>query len=500
MVFSSYEFIFFFLPVVYAVFVVLDRFELRRARLGWLLAASLVFYSWWNPVYLPLIVGSVAFNLFLGRALYRRSKTASASRKRWPLALGVGANLALLAWFKYANFFVETADEVLATGFVLEPITLPLAISFFTFQQIAYLTDSHRGATEPHGALPYAVFVTFFPQLIAGPIIRHNETISQIDRRQGRFRSSSDFAVGSALFTFGLFKKVVLADGIAEFATPVFDAAAAGGAITLLEAWGGALAYTLQIYFDFSGYTDMAIGGARLFGIRLPVNFDSPYRAVSIVNFWQRWHITLSRFLRDYLYIPLGGNRRGTPRRYGNLMATMLLGGLWHGAGWTFVLWGGLHGFYLLANHGWRALRSRLGWQASGSRWARGSCRLITFLCVVVAWVLFRAESLDAAMQLYQGMAGWNGVSVSPTSLFEGWQQIVLTGLLLVLAGAGPNTQELLGDFDPALPGHRPSATAPLGRGLRWRPNARWAVLMAGLAVASILVLERSDEFLYFQF
>ena len=273
--------------------------------------------------------------------------------KRW-LLVAIAANLALLAYYKYAIFFVANAQRLIGHVGPLPEIVLPLGISFFTFTQIAFLVDAHRGLAREYSFTHYTLFVTYFPHLIAGPILHHREMMPQFDRRSTYTLDWDNVAVGLTMFIIGLFKKTVIADDMAAFASPAFDAAAGGTQLTLLEAWGAALAYTFQIYFDFSGYTDMALGASRMFGIVLPLNFRSPYKAANIIDFWRRWHITLSRFLRDYVYIPLGGNRKTVPRRYENLLLTMLVGGLWHGAGWTFVFWGALHGIYLVVNHGWR--------------------------------------------------------------------------------------------------------------------------------------------------
>ena len=291
----------------------------------WLVLASLFFYGWWNPAYLLLIIGSMLFNYYTGVQLSYR-------QNRLFLGIAIALNLALLGYFKYANFFVENISDLAGLGWNIEHIVLPLAISFFTFQQIAYLVDAYRRETSEYNFLHYALFVSFFPQLISGPIVHHKEMLPQFIRETARFIEYRHLAIGISVFILGLFKKVVVADSLAPYSIEAFNAVAAGEMLTFFEAWKGALAYTFQLYFDFSGYSDMAIGLAMLFGIRLPLNFDSPYKANSVIEFWQRWHITLSRFLRDYLYIPLGGNRKGQKRRYLNLMITMLLGGLWHGA------------------------------------------------------------------------------------------------------------------------------------------------------------------------
>ena len=411
MLFNSYEFLFLFLPITLIVFFAIARTDKRMAS-TWLVGASLFFYGWWNPAYLGIILCSILFNFVVGSVL-------NDDNEKWPrkmvLTCGIVANLVLLGYYKYANFFVDSANAVLGDVFLLDSILLPLAISFFTFQQIAYLIDTYRGETKELDFLHYCLFVTFFPQLIAGPIVHHKEMLSQFARASLYSVNIRRHAVGYTIFTLGLFKKVVLADGIAAYATPAFYAADSGIALTLFEAWTGSLAYTLQLYFDFSGYSDMAIGLARMFGIRLPLNFNSPYKATSIIDFWRRWHMTLSRFMRDYVYIPLGGNKRGIiGSQRTNLMATMLLGGLWHGAGWNFLFWGGLHGCYVIINNKWRA--SHTGKAAATAReklfgWS------ITFIAVVFAWVPFRAETMEGTKNMIFGMLGFNGISLDPSAL-----------------------------------------------------------------------------------
>jgi alginate O-acetyltransferase complex protein AlgI len=416
------------------------------------------------------------------------------------LAVAITANLLLLGYFKYANFFLAA----FGTEWSLGAVILPLGISFYTFTQIAYLVDIYRA--EPAGASysKYLLFVTVFPHLIAGPILHHREIMPQFGRRITP--TAENFAIGLTIFAIGLFKKVMLADGVAPYASPVFDAAAQGQPITFLEAWGGALAYTLQLYFDFSGYSDMAIGLARLFGITFPINFASPYKATSIIEFWRRWHITLSRFLRDYLYIALGGNRHGSMRRYVNLMVTMLLGGLWHGAGWTFIIWGGLHGLYLVINHLWRAAGLRIG-----SDLLSGA---ITFVAVVAAWVFFRAASVDAALNILSGMAGLHGLVLPAEwqaklawlpaiahfafadlgATFRGREELQTLAALLLLTWLAPNTQQLMRGFAPTL-----GEIGGAGR-LTWKPSFGWAVAIAALTALPLLHLNRVSEFLYYQF
>jgi alginate O-acetyltransferase complex protein AlgI len=350
MLFNSYTFIFIFLPITLLVFFSIGGKGHHRIAIAWLVAASLFFYGWWNPAYLSLILGSILFNYAVGVALSNLQAQSSASHltKKIILSFGILVNLFLLAYFKYANFFVDNLNSLSGSNFHLQTIILPLAISFFTFQQITYLVDAYKGETREYNFLHYCLFVTFFPQLIAGPIVHHREMLPQFVKNTIYKFNHQHLAIGLTIFFIGLFKKVVLADGVAVYATPVFEAAEQGVMLTFFEAWAGALAYTFQLYFDFSGYSDMAIGIARMFGIRLPLNFNSPYKSVNIIEFWRRWHITLSRFLRDYLYIPLGGNRKGKFRRYINLMITMLLGGLWHG--WLDICYVGSFAWFLFNN------------------------------------------------------------------------------------------------------------------------------------------------------
>jgi alginate O-acetyltransferase complex protein AlgI len=520
MLFNSYEFILLFLPTVLLCFHLIGKRGHHRVAIAWLICASLFFYGWWNPAYLLLMLFSILFNYSVGISLSNTSGRKLLSKTI--LTIGVSANLAILGYFKYANFFVDNLNALSGTNLILNEVILPLAISFFTFQQIAYLVDAYRGKTKEYNFLHYCLFVTFFPQLIAGPIVHHKEMLPQFAKDAVYKLRSKHLAIGLTIFALGLFKKVVLADGVSIYATPVFDAAEAGVMLTFFEAWGGALAYTFQLYFDFSGYSDMAIGIARMFGIRLPLNFNSPYKATSIIDFWRRWHITLSRFLRDYLYISLGGSRKGKIRRHINLMITMILGGLWHGAGWTFILWGGLHGFYLIVNHGWRALfnnrkNTRLG---SFCAWA------ITFLMVVISWVPFRAESIFGANNLLQAMAGVNGISL-PMSLdstfvnyglsslvnlftFNGMFNNALYGdnfvaicwifLLLLISTFFPNTQQLMRNHKPAFETYKGEVTRWSYKWIEWEKTTSWALFTSIILTISILSLSGESEFLYFQF
>jgi D-alanyl-lipoteichoic acid acyltransferase DltB (MBOAT superfamily) len=491
MLFNSFVFAFLFLPIVLFGCAVFSRAGRRNVTVAWLTLASLFYYGWWNPRYLVLIVGSIAANYLLGRMLRAREP---GSRRPW-LWLGVGGNLALLGYFKYAGFFAENLSRLAGADLSVGAIALPLAISFFTFQQIAYLVDSHRGLAEDHGPLDYALFVTFFPQLIAGPIVHHREMMPQFARRSFELRAD-DLAAGLTFFAIGLFKKAVLADGIAEYSSPVFAAAELGRALGPLDAWGGALGYTLQLYFDFSGYSDMAIGLARMFGIHLPWNFHSPYKAASAIDFWRRWHITLSHFLRDYVYISFGGNRRGPARRYANLFATMLLGGLWHGAGWTFVLWGALHGAFLVTNHAFRALRASIAPDWSGNLATRALARAMTFVAVVFGWVLFRAESYPATLHLWQAMLGAG--SAGPDLVHVDVTVHAAIGAMLAVAWWFPNTQEWMRRAPTGLDIYGQLGTQAT-RWLEWRATPTFAVAIAVLAMAGLYRMMEAgyEEFLY---
>lgn len=517
MLFNSHAFIFLFLPLTLLVFFGLGRVSARLAA-GGLAAASLIFYGWWNPAYVALLLLSIFFNFAAGGAIARAQAAGAARRSFHLLTAAVLANLALLAYYKYANFFVANFNAVTGAGLGFAEVVLPLGISFFTFTQIAFLVDAHQGKAREYNLVHYGLFVTYFPHLIAGPILHHGEMMPQFARREIYKPQHDLIAAGLTLFVLGLAKKVLIADGVAPHVAPVFDAPGAGVTLTMLEAWCGALAYTFQLYFDFSGYSDMAVGLSLLFGVRLPVNFHSPYKAVNVIDFWRRWHMTLSRFLRDYLYVPLGGNRKSRTRRYTNLLLTMLLGGLWHGAGWTFVLWGLLHGVYLVINHGWREFRRRLGHNLHQTTpWGRRAGCLLTFIAVVAGWVLFRAPDVEAATAILRAMAGFNGLvlpevwfaragGVGPALAalgieFGATPALPRTGvlnwiwILLLVVWLAPNTQQIMAVAKPALgvPNEAPSRVC-------WRVSAPWMLLTLALALAVIVNLGRHSEFLYFQF
>jgi D-alanyl-lipoteichoic acid acyltransferase DltB (MBOAT superfamily) len=523
MLFNSFEFLLGFLPVTFVLFFLIGSVS-RRAGAAWLAIASLFFYGWWDPKYVLLLVASITINFSFGLALARTLGCRSDRARGQILFVAIFANLALLSYFKYAGFIFLNINTLTGAKLVIDGVILPLGISFFTFTQIAFLVDTYRGNVREFNFIHYVLFVTYFPHLIAGPVLHHKEMMPQFSQASIYRLDTESVAVGLTVFFIGLFKKVVLADGIAAYATPVFNAADAGVPLTFFEAWGGVLAYSFQIYFDFSGYSDMAVGLSRMFGVRLPINFYSPYQAHNMIEFWRRWHITLSRFLRDYLYIPLGGNRSGTVRRYVNLMVTMLLGGLWHGASWAFVIWGGLHGLYLVVNHGWHAwLRKRGRAIYPRSTWRTVSAIALTFFCVTVAWVFFRATTHTAAFDILQSMFGFRGVSL-PSALvglapwlamlnvrFDGmfhhglaqWSNGMLwLGVLALITWFAPNTQQILDRFTPTLDGHTSRFGGLHWRWYDWKPHWIHAIYIAvlGVTAAACMLVGSYSEFLYFQF
>jgi alginate O-acetyltransferase complex protein AlgI len=402
MLFTTAEFALLFLPLVLLAFFAIGRRSHYWAA-GSVFIASVIFYSFSSLELTVLLLASILFNFIVGTKISKSVERPAA--RRW-MTFGVAMNLAALAYFKYSGFLINHVLAPVTGEIGFSPPTLPVGISFYTFTQIAFLVDAYQKEVKEYRPVHYGLFVTYFPHLIAGPVLHHAQMMPQFREAKTYVFDSANFAAGLGIFLIGLFKKVVIADGVSPCADAVFDAAQAGSVITLGEAWIGALAYTFQLYFDFSGYSDMAIGLSWMLNIRLPFNFNSPYKARNISDFWRRWHMTLSAFLRDYLYIALGGNRRGKLRRYLNLFLTMLLGGLWHGASWTFVFWGGLHGLYLMINHAWQALRRDAQPSQHAALRVAGSVAgwTITFLAVVVGWVFFRAPTFEAAANLLQAM------------------------------------------------------------------------------------------------
>ena len=418
MLFTTAVFALIFLPIVLIGFFWIGRHS-RQGAAVWLLAASVFFYGYWMPEFTLLLLASIVVNFWIGLQLMAANAARRTSRARGWLTAGIVVDLSLLAYFKYANFFIGNVNALLGVQWPMLGVILPIGISFYTFTQIAYLVDTYQGKVTEANPVHYGLFVTYFPHLVAGPVLHHAQMMPQFGRAETYVPDAGRLCAGLLIFGIGLAKKVVGADGISPYADAVFNAADAGQAVTGQEAWLGALSYTLQLYFDFSGYSDMAIGISWMFNVRLPFNFDSPYKATSISDFWRRWHISLSNFLRDYLYIALGGNRKGEVRRYLNLATTMVLGGLWHGASWAFVIWGALHGSFLMINHGFRALVGpRLIERLDASRaWSVASW-LLTMLCVIAAWVFFRAHTHQGALLMLQAMAG-SGAPMESTALWN---------------------------------------------------------------------------------
>ena len=537
MLFNSSDFLFFFLPVVLAGFFVLAGTDRHRMAALWLTGASFFFYGWWNAHYLLLLVASILFNYLVGGWLLRRPS-------KWLLGFGVVANVLLLVYYKYTGFLIATVDQLSGLDWAVPSIVLPLAISFFTFQQIAYLVDAHDGAVNDHDFINYCLFITFFPHLIAGPITHHREMFPQFSDPDVFRPRLQNLAVGFTVFLIGLFKKVAIADTMGEFARPVFAAAATGAPPSFLEAWSGTLSYALQIYFDFSGYTDMAIGLGLMFGISLPPNFDSPFQARNIIEFWSRWHMTLTRFVTAYIYNPvvlrltrwrarngltLPKRGKATPGAFVMLIAfptilSMFIIGIWHGAGWQFGVFGLLHGIYLTINHGWRQVKVRLDFPIDSTHpLAVVPSVLLTFLCVLIALVFFRADNVAAGVTLLASMTGDHGVIVPERLLavpgvsalrdafdlrvanlehFGLTQVLWIAGLLVVVWGL-PNAQQWLRGYRTALVAQtRPSwlqAAFPI---LVWRPASLIGLAVGWLGFFLIIraISAAPTEFLYFQF
>lgn len=499
MLFTAAAFVLLFLPVTLAGFFLVGR-RYRTGAAIWLLLASLFFYGYWMPEFTLLLVVSILINFGIGLRLVASRRVAGvasgAGASRLWLTGGIAFNLGLLGYFKYANFFVSNLGAALGTDLQISHVVLPIGISFYTFTQIAFLVDTWQGKVGETNLVHYGLFVTYFPHLIAGPVLHHAQMMPQFADATIYRPRLAHITGGMAIFAIGLLKKVVLADGVSPYADAVFNPVDAGVSVTTQEAWLGAAAYTVQLYFDFSGYSDMAIGLSWMFNVRLPFNFDSPYRATSIADFWRRWHISLSTFLRDYLYIPLGGNRLGSLRRHVNLFATMVLGGLWHGASWSFVLWGALHGIYLIVNHAIGAALNETALQRIRGSWvwtlfAWG----LTMTAIIVAWVPFRAVTLDGATRILQAMAGFAGPNLTPSLLWNaglnmqvgiGW-----CGLLGLIAVVLPNSNRI----GAALLDHL--------RGAR----LEWQAMTLGLVTCGSLLLvlvntarDAVSAFIYFNF
>lgn len=504
MLFNSFEFLLLFLPVTVLGFYLLAKVGRLPLVLVWLILCSLFFHGYWKASYTWLFVISIVVNYQFGLACLPSALGDKGRRYRKAAIVGgISFNLGLLGYFKYVGFFADIVWQVSGRFFEVGEIVLPLAISFYTFQQIAFLVDTYRGQCPRYTFLQYASYLAFFPHLIAGPIVRHNNLIGQLSSRSIMTFRAENLLSGFAIIMIGLFKKVVLADGAAAYVNPIFFAAGNGTQVGFAEGWMAAILFSFVIYFDFSGYSDIAIGLARLFNVRFPENFASPYKATSVVEFWRRWHITLSHFLREYLYIPLGGNRRGVARRQGNLMLTMLLGGLWHGAAINFVIWGGLHGLYLMVVHAWRHQCNKRGFVNRGVAGLVAS-RVVTYLAVVVAWVFFRATTLDQAGVVLSAMAGLNGfgfhIELPPGLLGNSaLSGLGLCLLLLAVVNVLPNTQQFMRLWHPVLRVVR-ERTKGFARNIVWRPDFPGVCLAAALGVYAMTQIEFVQSFIYFRF
>ena len=458
----------------------------------WLTLASLFFYGWWKPEYLVIIVLSVVANYWLGVAIHLAQHGKIRFSPKFMLGVGVTLNLIALGYYKYANFFVDSVNSVWALHWNVPGIFLPLAISFFTFTQIAYLVDAYHGVTEDYDFLYYALFVTFFPHLIAGPIVSYRRLMPQFAQAETYRFDAGNFAAGLSMFTFGLAKKVIIADNLAALPQMTFDHSTGLATPDLIFAWLGTLAYTLQLYFDFSGYSDMAIGIAKMFNVRFPLNFNSPYKAADISDFWRRWHMTLSQFLRDHIYIPLGGNRCSEPRRYFNLIITMLLGGLWHGAGWNFVIWGGLHGLYLMIHQVWTKAVADVPWAHGRPMVFAG--RVVTLLAVVVGWVFFRSSGLPQAFSVLGAMFHPESVEALKSDLLtimsSSSSHILIPAIFVMVLGFvivffAPNTDEIFRLTERYTSRDKTSIVPPA----LWNFSWRWALSTGSLLTLAILYL-----------
>ena len=489
MLFNSPEFIFVFIPVVLIFASFTQRYISKETNIYLIILSSIFFYGFWNISFVPLLIGSVLFNFLIHKKI----------KNRRFLITGLIINISLLLFFKYTNFFIDNISLILDKQFTHYNIALPLAISFFTFQQIAFIVDSYKNKTTKFSIYEYMLFITFFPQLIAGPIVRFHQFIPQLKSNKLNI-SLDNISIGIVIFSIGLFKKVVLADQLGLVTDNVFFHSSQH-TLSFFESWGGVLAFTFQIYFDFSGYSDMAIGLGQIFGIKLPLNFNSPYKSKSIIDFWRRWHISLSSFLKEYIYIPLGGNKKGTFIKYLNILIVMLVGGVWHGAGWNFILWGLSHGILLIINHEINRNNLKIYLPTFGKQ-------IFTFLLVAINWVLFRSENLMSIKNIYLGMIGQNGFYLdhrlekflpftSSLIVFEGQNigsfdlvgvfYIVISILIISLFS---NTNEIINKKEKSL------------INLKFDFNIRGSIYLATMLFLSILLMLNvpKTEFLYFDF
>lgn len=479
--------------------------------------ASIIFYGWNNYHYVFLLLFSILINFLVGRYIIG---SFSPRKKKYWLCGGVVFNLFLLAYFKYADFLIGNINLISHQPISTLNIALPIGISFFTFTQIAFLVDTYRGLVQKYHVINYALFVTYYPHLIAGPIIHHKEVMPQFDKQGTFLFSYRNFSIGMVMFAIGMFKKTILADHLGVYVSPIYDMPSAH--ISALDAWISSLSYTLELYFDFSGYSDMAIGLSLLIGVKLPINFYSPYKSTNIIEFWRRWNMTLSRFLRDYLYISLGGNRKGPIRRYANLMTTMFLGGLWHGASWTFVAWGCLHGIYLCCNHWWVALKEILGLKKTNSIFMKAISCVLTCLLVMIAWVFFRSPNFMVAHEILSSMfikpiilpgywpipAAIKAVllklhigftSQTTWSVIDPVASFSSVGLIIVslaIVWFMPNSYQIMDKYRPAIPPNWENMKSWIS----WKPGFVGGSIAAIVFTLDVIFIHASSIFLYFRF
>ncbi|CAM3003012.1 MBOAT family O-acyltransferase [Legionella worsleiensis] len=512
MLFNSYQFLFLYLPIVlFGTYLLIYFF--KPGVVPWLLTFSLLFYGWWNPVYLTLLLTSIGFNFIVGKLIVQ---STIQSHKKCYLILGIAANLAALFYFKYMNFFIQNINSLAHTNFNFYNIILPLGISFFTFTQIAFLVDAYYEKVKQFGIFNYSLFVTYFPHLIAGPIIHHKDVMPQFNKilDTKEFPLMRYFMIGLTIFIIGLFKKVCLADTLAPKVNYIFDIPGKGYELSFVDSWMGAIGYTLQLYFDFSGYSEMAIGLSFMIGIKLPINFFSPYKAVNIIDFWRRWHMSLSRFFRDYLYIPLGGSKKGPFRKYLNLFIVMVIVGFWHGAGWTFILWGTYHGTLLILNHSWHTVKNQLISQFDfkiTSGFMKKTIQLLsialTFFCVVIGWVLFRANDFATAHNFYQGMFHYHNYYYGSSGLLTLLNYIFFGLFLLaglIICAFMPNTIELMKSAHAILDSQQVNsinANKSNTLSLIWKPSLAYGLVIGAALYFSLTTISQTPStFLYFNF
>lgn len=546
MLYNSYEFIFLFLPITLIVFYQLGKRNYQKIALVWLILTSFFFYARWNPAYLIFLLGSLAINYSLGVTINNKVQAILSKNlvinDRFFLIIGIIFNLGLLAYFKYANFFVDSINSLVGSNWTLKNLIIPLGISFITFEQIAYLVDTYKGKIKDHNPIHYCLFIGFFPQLISGPIVRYRELAPQLKSSKVFQFNYEDFSVGLTIFSIGLFKKVIIADNLSPHVSLIYDAVTEGTSLSFMEAWIGILAHTLRLYFDFSGYSDMAIGVARMFGIKLPLNFDSPYKTTNISQFWSHWHMTLTRFFRDYLYLPLSRWLKTWPLGKGqiaqqrataiNAFVGLSITGLWHGAGWNFLAWGGLHGIYFILYQQWRDFLKSKGKNLKDSPWwSQLIGWFFTFFAWMFALVLSRTENISQTLSMWSSMLAFNGISL-PSSLennlsflkvlgfeFSGLmpnfiynsiypsevlQLLQLIMILLIIVLFTPNTQQWMGQYKPAVDYYagriKGQWKANIWKKLQWKPSSIFAFISFFLLAISLFSLNHEQPFIYFQY